>query len=129
LLTTLYQTRDVSIPVAFELIKKMEWAFDERKKKCQRKSPQTKNELYCRMLKACIKNRIEFRCVLSNVWFASSENMRCLKEGLGKEFIMPLKANRKVALSLEARKRGEYRQVTFVKLEPETEREDYLEQV
>jgi DDE superfamily endonuclease len=129
LLTTLYQMGDISIPVTFELVKKTEWVFNEKKKKWQRKSPQTKNQLYRQMLKACIKNRIEFRYILSDVWYASSENMRCIKEDLGKEFIMPLKANRKVALSLEAKKRGDYEQVASVELEQGTVREIYLEQV
>jgi hypothetical protein len=129
LLTTLYQMGDVSIPVAFESVKKTEWVFDEKKEKWQRKSPQTKNELYRRMLEACIKNRIEFRYVPSDVWYASSENMRCIKEDLGKEFIIPLKSNRKVALSLGAKKRGEYEQVGSVELEPGAVREVYVEQV
>lgn len=37
--------------------------------------------------------------------------MRHMKEELKKEFIMPLKTNRKVALSLEDKKRGAYEQV------------------
>jgi IS4 transposase len=81
------------------------------------------------MLEACAKNRIEFRYVLNDVWYASSENMRCVKEELKKEFIMPLKANRKVALSLEEKKRGEYEQVALVELEPGTVREIHVEQV
>jgi hypothetical protein len=129
LLSTLYRVGDVSIPVAFELVNKTEWVFNEKKEKWQRKSPQTKNELYRRMLDACQKNRIEFRYVLNDVWYASSENMRHIKEKLGKEFIMPLKANRKVALSLEAKQRGEYEQVGSVELEPGTVREVYVEQV
>jgi hypothetical protein len=129
LLSTLYQVGDVSIPVAFELVKKTEWVFNEKKDRWQRKSPRTKNELYRQMLKACQKNRIEFRYVLNDVWYASSENMRCVKEELKKEFIMPLKANRKVALSLEEKKRGEYEQVGSLELEPGTVREVYVEQV
>jgi IS4 transposase len=81
------------------------------------------------MLKACQKNRIEFRYVLNDGWYASSENMRYIKRDLKKEFIMPLKANRKVALSLEAKNRGEYEQVASVELEPGTVREVYVEQV
>ena len=129
LLSTLYQVGDVSIPVAFELVKKTEWIFNEKKEKWQRKSPQTKNELYRQMLKACQKNRIEFRYVLNDVWYASSENMRCVKEDLKKEFIMPIKANRKVALSLEEKKRGNYEQVACLEVEPGTVREVYVEQV
>ncbi len=131
LLSTLYRVGGVSIPVAFELVKKTEWVFNEKKNRWQRKSRQTKNQLYRRMLEACINNRIEFRYVLNDVWYASSENMRYIKEDLKKEFIMPLKANRKVALSLEEKKRGEYEQVACVELlQPGTMlREIYVEQV
>jgi DDE superfamily endonuclease len=129
LLSTLYQIGEISIPVAFELVNKPEWVFNKKKNRWQRKSPQTKNELYRKMLEACQKNQIEFRYVLNDVWYASSENMRYIKEGLEKEFIMPLKANRKVALSLEEKKRGEYEQVGSLELEPNTTREIYVEQV
>jgi hypothetical protein len=129
LLSTLYRVGEVSIPVAFELVKKTEWSFDEKKEKWRRKSPRTKNELYRRMLAACAKNRIEFGYVLSDVWYASSENMRYIKEDLGKEFVMPLKTNRNVALSLEHKNRGEYEQVGSLEPEPGTVREVYVEQV
>src|SRR3982751_6543859 len=129
LLSALYRIGDVSIPVAFELVKKSEWVFNQKKGKWRRKSPQTKNELYREMLGACQKNRIEFSYVLNDVWYASSENMRYIKEDLRKEFIMPLKTNRKVAPSLEEKKRGEYEQVGSLELEPGTVREVYLEQV
>jgi DDE superfamily endonuclease len=129
LLSALYRIGDVSIPVAFELVRKGEWVFNQKKGKWQRKSPQTKNELYREMLGACQKNRIAFSYVLNDVWYASSENMRYIKEDLEKEFIMPLKSNRKVALSLEEKKRGEYEQVGSLELEPGTVREVYLEQV
>lgn len=115
--------------MAFELAKKAEWVFDEKKGRWQRKSPETKNELYRRMLGACAKNRVGFRCVLNDVWYASSENMRYVKRDLEKEFIMPAKANRKVALSLEEKKRGEYEQVGSLGLEPGEVREAYVEQV
>src|SRR5215210_4882339 len=129
LLSTLYQVGDLSIPVAFELVKKTEWVFNEKKEKWQRKSPTTKNEHYRRMLKACRSNQVKFRYVLSDVWYSSSENMRYIKEDLEKEFIMPLKANRKVALSFEHKKRGDYEQVGSLELEPATVRKVYLEQV
>ncbi len=117
--------------MAFELIKKTDWVFNEKKGRWQRKSPQTKNELlYRRILCACVKNRIEFSYVLNEVWYASSENMRHVKEDLEKEFIMPVKANRKMALSFEEKGRGEYEQVRSLELEEEgTVREVYLEQV
>ncbi len=84
LISALYQVEDASIPVAFELVKKTEWVFNEKRGKWQRKSPQTKNELYRRMLALCMKNHIEFSYVLSDVWYASSENMRYIKQDLEK---------------------------------------------
>jgi hypothetical protein len=70
LISTLYQVGEASIPVAFELVKKSEWIFNDKRKKWQRKSPQTKNEMYRRMLSACQNNRLEFRYVLSDVWYS-----------------------------------------------------------
>jgi hypothetical protein len=135
LMSTLYQVGEASVPVAFELIKKTEWVFNKKKKKkkkkekWQRKSPTTKNEHYRQMLRACLKNHIGLRYVLNDVWYASSENMRYVKEELAKEFIMPIKTNRKVALSLEDKKVGNYEQVGSLELEPNTTRRVYLEQV
>src|SRR5215210_1479159 len=129
LLSALYQVGEASLPVAFELVKKTEWVFDQKRGRWQRKSPTTKNEHYREMLSACAKNRIGFRYVLNDVWYASSENMRHVKKELKKEFIMPLKSNRKVALSLEDKKRGNYEQVGSLELEPNTVVEVRLEQV
>lgn len=129
LMSALYQVGEMSVPVAFELVKKTEWAFNEKKGGWQRKSPLSKNELYREMLKACQKNRIEFSYVLNDVWYAASENMTYIKEELDKEFIMPLKTNRKVALSLEDKRRGVYERVESLDLEPNAVVELYLEQV
>jgi hypothetical protein len=129
LLSSLYEVGDLSVPLAFELVKKTEWVFNKKKDRWQRKSPLTKNEHYRWMLEACAKNGIGFRYVLNDVWYASSENMIYVKQNLEKEFIMPIKINRKVALSLEHKKQGEYEQVASVELEPGTVVEIYVEQV
>jgi len=129
LISALYQAGEVCVPVAFELVKKSEWIFEEKKEKWRRKSPTTKNEHYRKMLSACRSNRLAFRYVLSDVWYSASENMNHIKGKLEKEFIMPLKANRKVALSFEHKKRGDYEQVGSLELEPATVRKVYLEQV
>ncbi len=129
LLSALYRVGEASIPVAFELVNKSEWVFNEKRGKWQRKSSLTKNELYRRMLAACQRNQIGFRYVLNDVWYASSENMSYIKQDLEKDFIMPLKSNRKVALCLEDKKQGNYERVASVELEAGTTRELYLEQV
>lgn len=99
LISVLYQAGDVSGPVAFELVKKSGWVFEAKKGKWRRKSLKTKNELYRGMLWACQSNQLKFRYVLSDVWYSASENMDYIKRKLEKEFIMPLKSNRKVAKS------------------------------
>jgi hypothetical protein len=55
--------------------------------------------------------------------------MNHIKNKLEKEFIMPLKSNRKVALSAEDKRRGLYERVALLELEEDTTREVYLEQV
>jgi len=129
LISALYHSDGASIPVAFEVVKKSEWVFNEKKRRWQRKSPRTKNELYRKMLSACQSNHLRFAYVLSDVWYSASENMAYIKEGLKKEFIMPVKTNRKVALSLEDKKRGLYERVASLELESDTVCEVYLEQV
>jgi hypothetical protein len=129
LISALYQRGEASIPVAFELVKKSEWVFDGKKGKWRGKSLKTKNEMYRGMLSACQSNRLVFRYVLSDVWYSASENMSHIKEKLEKEFIMPLKSNRKAALSSEDKKRGVYERVALLELEPNTTREVHLEQV
>jgi hypothetical protein len=97
LLTCLYFSQEVSLPVAFELIQKTQRSVDAKTGQEKRKSPCTKNELYRQMLQTCCHNALPFRTVLNDVWFASAENMRWVKSTLQKEFVMPLKSNRKVA--------------------------------
>ena len=51
------------------------------------------------MIDTCIQNQLKFSWVLSDIWFASAENMEHIKEKRQKDFIMALKSNRLVALS------------------------------
>jgi hypothetical protein len=44
-------------------------------------------------------NRLKFRHVVNDVWHASSDNMKMVKRDLRRDFVMPLKCNREVALS------------------------------
>ena len=99
-LTTLYTVDEISLPVAFRLVAKTELYIDKEGKQ-KRRSAMTKNEQYRAMLQQSVKNQIPFRHVLNDVWFTSAENMRCVKLDLEKEFIMALKSNRKVALSVQ----------------------------
>ncbi len=120
---------DVSLPVGFRLVAKTEQYVDKKDQKTKRRSPISKNEHYQALLRQAKHNRILFRFVLSDVWYASADNMRLVKEELDKDFIMPLKTNRKVALSREDKQQGRYVRVDGVPLEVGEVREVYLEGV
>ena len=85
-------------------------------------------ELGLLVQQACT-NLIPFRYVLNDVWFASAENMVFIKHTVKKDFVMPLKANRKVALSASDKQHGRYVAVETLVLEPHTVQEIYLEGV
>jgi hypothetical protein len=76
-----------------------------------------------------VVNQLPFRYVLNDVWYASAENMRFVKHTLGKEFVMPLKANRKVAVGRAAKLSGRYVRVDTLPLEPHVSWEVYLDGV
>ncbi len=126
-MTALYHSQAVSLPIGFTLIAKTEVYFDPKSGKAKRRSPVGKNESYRTMLQQAVDNQIPFRYVMNDSWYASAENMRFVKHTLRKDFIMPLKANRKVALSLTDKQAGKYVRVDTLVMEPNTVREIYLE--
>jgi len=125
----MYYCNGYRIPVSFDLVRKTKTVFDEKTKKEKRISEKTKNEQYREMLKVCIKNNIKFKYVLNDVWYASSENMMLVKEELKKDFIMPIKTNRKIALSAKDKLSGKYVTVSMLELKENTRQEIYLEGV
>ena len=80
------------------------------------------------MLQNCVHNRIPCRYVLNDIWFASAENMNYIKRTLGKEFIMGLKTNRKIALSRQDKQHGRYHRLHQLDLPEDTVTVIYLEQ-
>lgn len=120
---------EVSLPVGFRLVAKTEQYVDQKDGKTKRRSPISKNEHYQGLLRQACHNQIKFRYVLNDVWYASAENMRMVKVELQREFIMPLKTNRKVALSEADKRQGKYMRVDVVPLEEGVERVIYLEGV
>jgi hypothetical protein len=127
-LTALYHSQDVSLPVGFVLVAKTEHYLNKEGKP-KRRSPVSKNEHYQDLAQQAVTNQIPFKYVLNDVWYASADNMMFVKHSLHKEFIMPLKANRKVALSLTDKQHGRYMRVDTLELEPNVAQEVYLEGV
>jgi len=108
LLNCLYHANGVSLPVAFELVKKPIRFSDIGSRKEKRKSEVTKNEQLRAMLSTCHHNQLKWRYVLADSWFSSAENMKHIHEKMKKYFILALKSNRHVALSLSDKKQGRY---------------------
>jgi hypothetical protein len=128
-ITALYHVGDISLPVNYQLVEKSEFYIDKKTGKEKRRSPVTKNEHYRQMLRQVKQNEIPFRYVLNDVWFASADNMMFVKHELERDFVMPLKTNRKVALSLEDKKQGRYARIDALEIEPDTVLTIYLEGV
>lgn len=123
------QGQDVSLPVGFELIAKTEFYCDAKTGQQKRRSPTTKNESCRQLIAQAIKNQLPFRFVLFDVWFASAENMMFIKIAQKREFICPLKTNRKVALSRQDKAQGRYQRLDTLQLEDKARVEIYLEGV
>lgn len=107
IISVLYHVHEVSLPVSYHVV--------------------TKNEVSRQLLRQAVQNQIPFRYVLNDVWYASADNMMCVKHDLKRDFIMPLKSNRKVALSLEDKKQGQYVRIDTLELEADTRLTIYLE--
>ena len=74
-------------------------------------------------------NQVTFKYVLNDGWFASSENMKFIKQELQKEFVMPLKENRKVARTDAQKQLGQYVTVSTLELAAGTTLQIWLEEV
>lgn len=129
IITALYYSKGVRVPVAYDIVRKTRIVTDKKTGKEKRVSDKTKNEQYRQMLHVCIKNNVKFKYVLNDVWYASSENMMYIKKEMQKDFIMPIKTNRKIALSREDKLNGKYVTVSELELLEDTFYKIYLEAV
>jgi DDE superfamily endonuclease len=119
----------VSLPVGFRVVAKTEEYIDKKDGKTKRRSPISKNEHYQALIRQAHTNRLRFRYVLNDVWYASAENMMFVKHAVDREFIMPVKSNRKVALSATDKEQGRYVSVQNLPLEAGAVQMVYLEAV
>jgi hypothetical protein len=128
-LTALYSSQGVSVPVGFPLVAKTKKYVDPKTQKEKRRSPVSKNAVCRELIKQAVTNLIPFRFVLFDVWFASADTMVFIKQQQHRDFICPLKTNRKVALSKGDKQQGRYLRVDTLELEAHATREVYLEGV
>lgn len=120
LLSALYYSQEVCLPVAFELITKPLWVTNKKTGKRKRAAQISKQERFRRLVQACVHNKLPFRYVLADSWFSADENMLFIKQTLKKDFILPLKENRLLATSEEAKLRGEWSSLSDLSLEADT---------
>ena len=126
-MTALYYVRNTALPVSFQLVAKTEYYTDPKDGKTKRRCPVPKNQ-YCReMIKQAVLNQIPFRYVLADVWFASAENMMFIKHEVKKDFVMPVKTNRRIALSRDNKRQGKYVRADKTDFRTDTPAEIFLE--
>lgn len=118
--SSLYQTHKGSLPVGYELVRKTKEIIDQKTGKKQRKSAVSKQEHHRNLIRAAVTNDINFKYVLNDTWFSSTENMNFVKIEMKKDFVMPIKSNRKVALSDADKASGYYVGIDSVKPEENT---------
>ena len=107
-MTALYHSQKVTLPVGFQIIAKTEYYTEGKSGEEKRRCPVGKNR-YCReMIRQAADNRIAFRYVLTDVWFASSENMMFIRHELKKSSEMPIKTDRKIAMTYSNKRQGRY---------------------
>jgi hypothetical protein len=128
-LTALYSSQGVNVPVGFHLVAKTEKYTDPKTQKEKRRSPVSKNVVCQEQIKQAVTNRIPFRFVLFDVWFASAETMMFIKQEQQRDFLCPLKTNRKVALSGADKHQGRYTRVDTLEFEAQAAKIIYLEGV
>lgn len=112
------QDNQISIPLAFEIVKKTEPYLDTKSGKVKKRSPITKNQMLRDRLYVIHKyNKVQFRYVLWDTWFSAKENFEFVHYQLEKHFIGAIKSNRKVALSMEDKLAGRFHKISGLELQ------------
>ena len=128
LLNLIYEVSGIRIPVNYSVVEKDKWVWDKKKKKEVRRSSITKNEQLREMLQIAVQNQIKFKYIIADTWYSASETMKFIVKTLKKQFLMPIKSNRKIALSKKDKEMGKYQAVSTLELEQASTIEVYVEQ-
>jgi hypothetical protein len=105
-ISAIYHSWEMSLPVGVAFINK-DLVYIDKDGKEKRKSTVSKQEHF-RNLVQHGTGRLRFKYVLSDSWFACADNMQFIVQDCGRNFIMALKENRRVALSKEDKLSGKY---------------------
>jgi hypothetical protein len=113
--------QELSIPAAYEIVKKTEQYVDTKSKdnKIKRRSPISKNEMVIRRLRVLSQlNRLQYRYITWDSWFSSKDNLKFVHHELKKHFVSAIKDNRLVALSEDEKRQGKFININKLDLEP-----------
>lgn len=121
LLSAIYYSQGVLIPIGFQPITKTEAYIEAKSGKTKKKSAKTKNEYLREMAKVATQdNQIPCRWVLADIWYSGNDNLEYIKLELLKDFIMPIKGNRLVALTEAEKHQGQFRRVEELAIAEQT---------
>ena len=105
-ISAVYYSWEMSLPVGVAFIKK-DTVYTDKHGKQKTKSSVSKHQHFRTLVKHS-SERLRFKYVLGDSWFASADNMNFVVQDCERDFIMALKENRKVALSREDKLSGKY---------------------
>jgi len=115
MLNALYYSNEVSIPIAFEIVKKDIPFSDLKTRQVKRKSNITKNTLMRDMILTAVKNQVKFQYVLMDTWFSAKENFEFIDK-YHKDFVAGIKSNRLFASSLDEKYKGKFTRIDTLEL-------------
>lgn len=113
--------QELSIPAAYEIVKKTEQYVDTKSKdkKIKRRSPVSKNEMVIRRLRVLSQlNRLQYKYITWDTWFSSKDNLKFVHHELKKYFVSAIKDNRLVALSEDEKRQGKFININKLDLQP-----------
>lgn len=111
LLSCLVRYGDIALPIGYEIVKKDRVYCEIETRKQKRKADTSKNELFRNLLQQAALNQVLFDYVLADNWFSAKANMVFIHQTLNKSFILGLKSNRCIALTLDDAQNGRFQQV------------------
>ena len=100
-LSLIYYSKEITIPVGLEFVRKTEFKWDKKKNKMKRYSIKDKNEYFREMLLIAEKNQIIYKYTMTDSWYFNAENINYIKLEMKKDFIMAYKATTHLFLSKE----------------------------
>lgn len=114
LLSLLYHSGELSVPIAVHLVEKTDGYIDKKTGATKYKSPVTKNEITRQMLHQAESQRVLWRYFLADSWFSSAETMNFINDTIKKHYLMAVECSREVALSEEDKLQGRFHRVDTI---------------